>query len=369
MTTTDPQSQADEHTLPGWVEFVQAHLFLSFLILAEAYLLGTLMAEGWVSNLQRPDQWGVYGGVGVVLFFLSGAMAAGIALKCSVKAAGCFSRHEWGMALFNFVGVLVFAGCEIWASLSERSANLRPTPADSAVLSLIGWGHAPVSPTVVIIALLLPFSSLYYGFSQQHRRDTDVDRAAKAAQEDYDLERKQRRAEANARLRAAQVAGWAGAAKAGVSALIDRQDDTPTSDEDPDPSDGKDADTTQGNAGVSSQETAGSFGETSDLSDREPVAFVANFDDAKTRQAQRRATNLATAKIWTAGDLSTYIQSEYGEEMSEREAKSVIRNLPEATRVLGIQGQPYGAPRVAVKAWAAKRFKAVNVTPLHSERA
>lgn len=208
-----------DHTLPRWVNFIQDNLFLSFLILAEAYLLGTLMALGWVPDIEAPSRWGTYHGVGVVLFFSAGAMAAGVALRCSVKAAASFQRREWGFALFNFTGLLLFAGAEIWASLSERSANLRPTPADGAVLALLGRSGAPISPTVVVVALLLPFATLYYGFSQHQERETEDDRAEKAAQEDFALRRKLARAQAQAQRRQVQVAGLAGAARAGLNAL------------------------------------------------------------------------------------------------------------------------------------------------------
>jgi hypothetical protein len=209
----------DAHTLPRWVNFIQDNLFLSFLILAEAYLLGTLMTLGWVPDIEAPSHWGTYHGVGVLLFFLAGAMAAGVALRCSVKAAGCFSRHQWGMALFNFAGLVLFSGAEIWASLSERSANLQPTPADKAVRAILGLPTAPVSPTVVVVAVLLPFASLYYGFSQQQRRASDEERAEQAAQEDFALKRKLARAEANARLRAVQVSGLAAAVRAGMQTV------------------------------------------------------------------------------------------------------------------------------------------------------
>src|SRR5258707_7415297 len=91
-----------------------------------------------------------------------------------------FSKRPVDHAL----GALVFSVVEIWASLSERSANLRPTPADQAVLGLVGWQHAPVSPTVVVVACLLPFASFYYGFSQYHQRETDDDRDDKPAQDE-----------------------------------------------------------------------------------------------------------------------------------------------------------------------------------------
>ena len=61
-----------QHVLPGWVNFVQEHLLLSFLLLAEAYLLGTLMSLGWVKDIEDPQHWGIYHGIGVVLFFLGG---------------------------------------------------------------------------------------------------------------------------------------------------------------------------------------------------------------------------------------------------------------------------------------------------------
>jgi hypothetical protein len=206
------------HVLPRWVNFIQDNLFLTFLILAEAYLLGTLMTLGWVGDIEQPEQWGAYHGLGVVLFFFAGAMAAGVALRCSVAAANAFKRRDLGFGLFNFLGLLVFSGAEIWASLSERSANLRPTPADTAVLNLLGVSSLPVSPTVVVVALLLPFASLYYGFSQQRVRESEQDRADKLAEEEAALERKVLRAKKMAEVRQAQAAGLAGAMRAGVQA-------------------------------------------------------------------------------------------------------------------------------------------------------
>src|SRR5215831_14724568 len=98
------EADVDAHALPRWVNFIQDNLFLSFLILAEAYLLGTLMTLGWVADIEAPSRWGTYHGLGVVLFFLAGAMAAGVALRCSIKAAACFSHRRWGLALFNLLG-------------------------------------------------------------------------------------------------------------------------------------------------------------------------------------------------------------------------------------------------------------------------
>lgn len=233
------------HTLPPWYEWVQGNLFLSFLILAEAYLLGSLMIAGWVPNIEDPRSWGVYKAIGVVLFFAAGAMAAGIALKASMKAAACFKARELGFALFNFLGVCVFCVVEIWASLSERSSNLHPTPADTAVLGLLHVTTFPVSPTVVIIALLLPFTTLYFGFSQQKPvMKTAEELAEETAREEARIEKDRRiklaKARANATLRAEQMRGL----RSTVAAL---RDDTSmntdaTANSTPDAHDGSDDD-------------------------------------------------------------------------------------------------------------------------------
>jgi hypothetical protein len=214
---TDAQDRYEEasHVLPRWVNFVIENWLLTFLLLAEAYLLGTLMTLGWVKDIEAPSQWGWYHTIGIVLFFAAGATAAGVALRCSVASVGAFKRREWGFAFFNFLGLVVFSGVEIWASLSERSSNLLPTPADNAVLDAFHLHGAPISPTVVMVALLLPFASIYYGFSQQGRtRVTDADIEEKKRKLAADLEEKRLRAEANAQIRAAQAKGLRGMAQA-----------------------------------------------------------------------------------------------------------------------------------------------------------
>jgi hypothetical protein len=186
------------HVLPRWVNYVIENWLLTCLLLAEAYLLGTLMTLGWGKDVEAPSAWGWYHCIGVVLFFAAGATAA----------VGAFKRHEWGFALFNFLGLLVFSSVEIWASLSERSSNLHPTPADNAVLDALGLHGASVSPTVVMVAALLPFASIYYGFSQQGRaKVNEADLVEQEQVEAARLKRKLMRAQANAEIRKAQAQG------------------------------------------------------------------------------------------------------------------------------------------------------------------
>jgi hypothetical protein len=206
--------EAAEH-LPGWISWIIDNLLLSLLLIAEAYILGTLMTLGWVKDIESPHNWGWYHTIGVVVFFSAGAAAAGIALRCSLAAAISFKQKKHGFAFFNLLGMFVFVFVEIWASVAERSANLLPMPADVAVLDAFGLPGAPVSPTVVFVSLLLPFASIYYGFSQQNKgRVDDADLADQAKMEDFKNARRLARAKANAEIRQTQAAGLAGAAKA-----------------------------------------------------------------------------------------------------------------------------------------------------------
>jgi hypothetical protein len=66
-----------------------------------------------------------------------------------------------------------------------------------------------------MVALLLPFASIYYGFSQQGRaRVTEADIEEKKRRIAADLEEKRMRVEANAQIRAAQTRGLRGMAQA-----------------------------------------------------------------------------------------------------------------------------------------------------------
>jgi hypothetical protein len=346
MNTDQKRHDADNHTLPRWVSWVQSNLLLSFLILAEAYLLGTLMALGWVANIQDPASWGWYSGIGVVLFISVGAMIAGIALQCSLKAATCFSQGKWGMGLFNFLGVLVFAGCEIWASLSERSANLRPTPADAAVLHLLGISGSPVSPTIVIVALLLPFATLYFGFSQQGKaaQESEDERRIREANELASVQHKQALALAKARGRRQQIAAY----------LTKEPDGTP--DPTNDAVGGADA----------GQDVASDGGLPAEMGADLPGQTDADEGikgDALPVANQRPLTH----GMWTAHDLRQYVLMRYNETLSQAEASRAIAGLPTKTKAVGVRGQPYCAPKRDAKAWADKRFTVTNVAQASAE--
>ena len=187
--------------IPAWVNWVQDNLLMSCLIIAEAYLLGTLMVTGWVSNLETPGSWGIYSAIGVVVFFLAGATIAGVALRASFKAALCFERGQVKMGLINLLGCLMLCTCEFWANLTERATHLLPGLADIAVLRALGFPLSHISPTLIIVAALLPVTTLFVGYT--HFNDSLPSREERATRHQAKLDAIREKAE----LRAASVQG------------------------------------------------------------------------------------------------------------------------------------------------------------------
>lgn len=205
------------HALPGWFAWFQKTFGLSFIVLAEAYLMGTLATDGWVTELTFSSVFGSFRGVGVIFFFLAGVAVAGIGLTCSVVFVGSIKRRQGFLAFFTGMGCLIFFAVEVWASLSERSLYILATPADLAVLSALGFrGRPPISPTILVVSLLFPLGSLFFGFVQQRRAavtQSDIEEDA------MEMERKIRLAEMQARLEEANAKKNAAKAAGAVNVL------------------------------------------------------------------------------------------------------------------------------------------------------
>lgn len=211
------------HALPSWFAWFQKTFGLSFIVLAEAYLMGSLATEGWVKELTVDAVFGSFRGMGVIFFFLAGVAVAGIGLTCSVVFVGSVKRKQAFMAFFTGMGMVLFFGVEVWASLSERSLYILATPADLAVLSALGFvGRPPISPTILVVSLLFPLGSLFFGFVQQRRAavtETDIEEDALEMERKIRLAELQARLEeANAKKNAAKAAGAVNIVKAGMQA-------------------------------------------------------------------------------------------------------------------------------------------------------
>jgi hypothetical protein len=96
------------------------------------------------------------------------------------------------------LGLMTFVGAEVWCSLTERSGNLAPSVADIAVLHALGLPTTGVSPTLIVIAILIPYVALFWGFASQTSTPVKVaiedpaERDARYAQEEAELQHKQR---------------------------------------------------------------------------------------------------------------------------------------------------------------------------------
>ena len=232
-----PMDDIAHAALPGWYANFQQNFGLSFLIICSGYLMGKLATLGWVKDLESPLGWGWFNGAGVVFFFLGGLVIAGIGLTCSVAFVRAITvrPRQPALALFTLVGMFIFFGIEVWASLSERSEFLVATPADKAVLSAFGFhGVPPISPTVVVVSLMFPLGSLYYGFVQQGKtRKSRAELDEEKLSHEQEIEQERHNAEMaalRAQTRQAQAKGLAGMLRAGVQAAT--QDEAAPSEED-----------------------------------------------------------------------------------------------------------------------------------------
>lgn len=193
-STTGRETVIDEsmHALPKWFAAFQKTFGLTFLVMCSAYLMGRLATLGWVENIYNPKGWGWLDGAGVIMFFLGGIVISGIALTCSLAFARTLQMRPFRLGqfitmLFLLGGMVLFFGIEVWSSLAERSNHLTATPMDLAVLHAFGYyGTMPISPTSLIVSLMFPLGSLYFGFVQQGRvHKTDADYAAIEAEEEH----------------------------------------------------------------------------------------------------------------------------------------------------------------------------------------
>jgi len=227
--TTPKQTAIDQsmHALPGWFAWFQRTFGLSFLVLCSAYLMGKLATIGWVQDLYNPMGWGWFNGVGVVFFFFGGVAISGIALTCSLTFARTIMTRPFTMghfitAVFTLVGMVLFFGIEVFASMAERSVNIVATRLDEWIWQLLRIA-VPLTPTMIVVSFMFPLGSMYFGFVQQDRqRLTQAD----LAEDKLTMEQRIQHEELAARLEtakgkkaAARARGLGQAVKAGIEGI------------------------------------------------------------------------------------------------------------------------------------------------------
>lgn len=193
-------------SMPRFILWFQNNLLLTMVMLASAYTNGLMMCEGWVPNIEDPHTWGLFHGIGLGFMFAAGAGLGGLAVRVSFKLSECVQNRQGGRATFLAFGLTVLTLIEFWASFSQRAPNLHPTAADS----LLPWPPFAFSATAILIAAVLPFTSMFWGFTAEDPAPKPVEDPATVAAR---LE--------NERLIAEHKARLAGIRAKGIKAAID----------------------------------------------------------------------------------------------------------------------------------------------------
>jgi len=314
------------HALPKYFDLMQSYLMLPLLLASEGIINGTMMTLG-----VKTDTW-----LGILTYgclYATGFVMGGMALRCSVKAAACFARGEIGLALFNFLGILLFALPEIWASLVSRSLDLPVTNPDrwlnDLLIYLLGAALIAITPTNLIVSLILPAVTLFWGFSAHKPPMADT---ADALQRE-ELKRIKAEGRANRFKLYASAAGQAG------GGLVKGAKASFKGEHIPDLTYGEDTgDAPQGNGAIGPNEGG--------------VSTNKQTAPARKRTGAAEVSSIPPG-MWGWRELQAYIKRAYGADYPEQKCKATMRQMGGAVRI-SAPGKPYYAPQQTVRSWADK---------------
>jgi hypothetical protein len=157
----------------------------------------------------------------------------GMAYLLSVLAPWHWSNSHRLQALFCWVGVLIATMVTIWNSLSYRSVTFKEFATDQWLYSSFPQLAARgISVTMILVAIAPPFWGLFWALVQPTTHRKSLSALAESHQEklmrvQHEAELKRLRAEANAKVREAQLKGMAqtaAAARAQAGTLFSRKD-------------------------------------------------------------------------------------------------------------------------------------------------
>ena len=230
----DHQSVAHA-TMPSFVVWVQDNILLTLLILASGFVNMNMLITGLVKNIEDPSSWGAFLTLEIIALAAAGLGLGGLSLRISYKIAVCYVARQWGRVVFLALGMATMAFIEFWAAFSQRAANIPSSPADNTVLSLFNIHNPNISFTAILIALVIPFASIFWGFAAD-------DPAPKVIESADDLQRRHDNEYATqqhkSRMMAAKANAWGGMVKGAVNAAQGTTNDaltnTPTAIDDDD---------------------------------------------------------------------------------------------------------------------------------------
>jgi hypothetical protein len=206
-----PKPTRGHASMPRFVTWIQDTLLLPLLMIASGYINGLMLTEGWVPNIEDPHTWGIFHGIGLGILFAAGGAMGGLTVRVGYKLSECILQRQGGRAVFLAFGLAMLSLIEFWASFSQRAPNLHPTAADS----LLPWPPFAFSATAILIAAVLPFTSMFWGFTADDPAPKPVESAAtvEARMQNQLLE-----AQYKAQIRAAQAQGI----RAGIQGALGR---------------------------------------------------------------------------------------------------------------------------------------------------
>jgi hypothetical protein len=225
---TKPVEQDKALPLPGWLVKVY-FIFPIILYIPDAIFNYYVYSDGaYIPNAPLPVQisqvalWGFLS-IGVV----------GMAYLLSVLAPWHWSNGHRLQALFCWVGVLIATMVTIWNSLSYRSVTFHEFATDQWLYaSFPQLAARGISITMILVAIAPPFWGLFWALVQPTSHRKSLSALAENHQErlmrvQHEAELKRLRAEANAKVREAQLKGMAqtaAAARAQAGTLFSRKD-------------------------------------------------------------------------------------------------------------------------------------------------
>jgi hypothetical protein len=157
----------------------------------------------------------------------------GMAYLLSVLAPWHWSNGHRLQALFCWVGVLIATMVTIWNSLSYRSVTFKEFATDQWLYaSFPQLAARGISVTMILVAIAPPFWGLFWALVQPTTHRKSLSALAESHQEklmrvQHEAELKRLRAEANAKVREAQLKGMAqtaAAARQQAGTLFSRKD-------------------------------------------------------------------------------------------------------------------------------------------------
>jgi len=315
--------------MPRFVLFIQDNLLLPLLIIASAYTTGIMLVDGWVGNIENPDTWGLFHGLGVPIFFAAGAAIGGLGVRCSFKAASCLVQKQWGRFFFMILGILLTSGIEFWASLSQRAEHLQAGRADKAVLSAFDINSPAISVTATLIALVVPAVSLFWGFAAD-------DPAPKPVEDPEVLRRRLENERIIAEHKADMMVVRAKGLRKAVAGARGKVLPIETPETDPSlPTPEGDKDET----------------EIEEKPDDSPI---------KLRALPRGVMDKAALIAWAKKELNR--------DLTDDQAIEVVKSTKGMSRLESMHGRPYVAPKRAVTTLARRMYPPVPVRAITAQR-